>query len=112
MRMPDPDSALRDLERLLDVPCADWDRDLAGRGLGLDCDGVAAGQEALRQALAQGGTSYDVLGRMRTAVDAAHLSARRRLIALAVVDVARAASRRRLALAVGLLGGPASASAT
>ncbi|MEA3165398.1 MAG: hypothetical protein QOJ26_250 [Thermoplasmata archaeon] len=104
--MPDPASTLRDLEQLVDVPCAEWSGDLAGRGMELDCEGVAAGQAALRQALAEGGTHHDVLGRLRRQVESARLSAKRRLIALAVVDIARSTARQRLALALGHLGSP------
>lgn len=104
--MLDPATALRDLEALTALPCAGWSEDLAGRGMELDCAGVAAGQQALRLALAGGGTHHDVLGRMRRAVEAARLSARRRLVALAVAEVATAAARRRVALAMAQLGGP------
>ena len=102
--MLDPASALRDLERLLDVPCQDWQADLAARGLELDCEGVAEGQAALRDALSQGGTHHDVLGRLRAHVDARRLSDKRRLAALAVADAAGSASRHRLWLAVSQLG--------
>ena len=101
MLMPDPASGLRDIEQLLDVPCPEWSADLACRGVELDCEGIAAGQAALRDALATGGTYHDVLARVGRGLESARLSAKRRLIALAVVDVARAASRRRLALALG-----------
>lgn len=104
--MPDPATALRDLEALLEVPCQGWGADLAGRGVELDCDGVAVGQAALREALAGGGTHHDVLGRMGRAIAAARLSARRRLTALAVVDVARATTRRRLLDAMAAFAAP------
>jgi hypothetical protein len=99
MLMPDPASGLQDIERLLDVPCPEWSADLACRGVELDCAGIEHAQAALRDALAKGGTHHDVLARVGRALGAARLSAKRRLIALAVVDVARTASRRRLALA-------------
>lgn len=105
MLMPDPATALQDLERLLDVPCPEWSASLAGIGVAVDCQGIADGQAALRQALAQGGTYHDVLGRLRHAIEGAALPAHRRLIALAVADVARAAPRRRIALALAQLGG-------
>ncbi|MHB1260590.1 MAG: hypothetical protein ACYC2H_02615 [Thermoplasmatota archaeon] len=104
--MLDPATALRDLEALTSLPCEGWSEDLAGRGIELDCGGVAAGQEALRHALAGGGTHHDVLGRMRRAVESAKLSARRRLVALTVAEVATAAARRRVALALAQLGSP------
>lgn len=107
--MPDPATGLKDIERLLDVPCPEWSADLACRGIDLDCEGIAAGQAALREALASGGTHHDVLARVARALGAARLSAQRRLIALAVVDVARAASRQRLAMALANVGGPAGA---
>lgn len=100
MMMPDPASGLKDIERLLDVPCPDWSADLACRGVELDCEGIVAGKAALREALATGGTYHDVLARVGRALEAARLSAQKRLIALAVVDVARAAARHRLASAV------------
>lgn len=103
--MLDPATALRDLEALTSLPCEGWSEDLAGRGMELDCEGVAVGQQALRHALAEGGTHHDVLGRMRRAVAAARLSARRRLVVLAVAEVATAATRRRVALAMAHLGG-------
>jgi hypothetical protein len=102
--MLEPATALRDLEALVDVPCPEWSQDLAGRGVDLDCAGVAAGQDALRQALAGGGTHHDVLGRMRRVLEATRMSAKRRLAALAVVDVAFATSRRRVVLALSHLG--------
>jgi hypothetical protein len=104
MEMPDPWSSMRDLEQLAGRPCADWGEDLAGRGVELDCDGVAAGQAALREALAAGGTHHDVLGRLSAAMAALGLSARRRLAALAVADVARSRCRGRLVLAVAAAG--------
>jgi len=110
--MPDPASALRELESFLQVPCTEWAGDLASRGVELDCEGVAAGQAALRQALEHGGTHHDVLGRVRGLIDAARLSARRRLAALAVAEVAGAASRRRLWAAFAQFGGPGPAAAS
>src|SRR5688572_1618377 len=91
MLMPDPATGLKDLERLLDMPCPEWSADLACRGVEVDCDGIAAGQAALRESLASGGTHHDVLARVARTVATARLPAKRRLIALAVVDVARAA---------------------
>jgi hypothetical protein len=109
--MLDPATALRDLEALVDLPCPDWSQDLATRGVDLDCGGVVAGQTALREALAGGGTHHDVLGRMRRVLGSTRMSAKRRLAALAVADVAGAASRQRIALALANLAAPASASA-
>lgn len=111
MSMPDPASAMHDLERLLDLPCPEWTADMACRGVELDCQGVADGQQALRQALAGGGTYHDVLGRLGHAIEAAGLPAKRRLIALAVVDVARAQSRARISLALRQLAGGGSPAA-
>lgn len=111
MMMPDPASSLRDLERLLDVPCAGWKGDFAGRGVELDCDGVAVGQAALREALAGGGTHHDVLGRLGRLAGTAKVSARRRPAVLAVVDIARQATRRPLAMAVFGFGSAASSTA-
>ena len=112
LTMPDPATALQDLQSLLDVPCPEWGQDLACRGVELDCQGVADGQAALREALAGGGTYHDVLGRLGRSIEAAALPKRRRLIALAVADVARATPRRRIAqamrgLAAAAAGGPA-----
>lgn len=115
MLMPDPASAMHDLERLLDLPCPEWTADMACRGVEMDCQGVAEGQHALRQALAGGGTYHDVLGRLGRAIEAAALPAKRRLIALAVADVARAQSRARVGLALRQLagtGGPVPAGAS
>lgn len=109
MLMPDPAAGLHDLEQLLDLPCQEWGQPMAERGIDLDCVGIADGQSALRQALAGGGTYHDVIGRLRRALEASALPSHRRVIALAVADVARAAPRRRLALALGQLGGAAAA---
>ena len=100
MTMPDPASGLRDIEQLLDVPCSGWACHMEPRGVELDCDGVAAGQAALRAALAGGGTYHDVLGRTQVVLKTATLASRQRTVALAVLDVARAQSRRRLTAAV------------
>jgi hypothetical protein len=112
MEMPDPRSALLDLERLAGRDCGDWRTDLAGHGVDLDCDGIAAGQAALREALGGGGTHHDVLGRLQPALAALRLPARRRRAALAVGDVARSRGRLRLAAATfGAAPSPAAASA-
>jgi|SRR5688572_63384 len=103
MSMPDPSSALQELQSLADAPCAEWGTELACRGVELDCAGVADGQDALRKALSGGGTYHDVLGRLGRAIEAAALPAKRRVIALAVADVARARPRQRLAAVLGQL---------
>lgn len=109
MEMPDPRSSLQDLEHLAGRTCTEWQDDLAGHGVELDCAGVAAGQAVLREALAGGGTHHDVLGRMRPALAALRLPAGRRMAALAVGDVARSRARGRLLLAVAAFGEPAAA---
>jgi hypothetical protein len=112
MEMPDPRSSLDDLERLAGRTCTEWQDDLAGHGVELDCEGVAAGQAALRQALAGGGTHHDVLGRLRPALAGLRLPARLRVAALAVGDVARSRARGRLLLAVSGFGEAASPAAS
>jgi hypothetical protein len=112
MEMPDPRSALHDLERLAGRDCGQWRDDFAGHGVDLDCDGIAAGQAALRVALEAGGTHHDVLGRLQPALAALSLPARRRLAALAVGDVARERARGRLLLAVSAFGSGAGAAAS
>lgn len=99
--MPDPASTLGDLEDLLAVPADAWPRALAPYGVTQpECEGVEAAQGALRQALADGGTHHDVLGRMRRSLHDSLLADPARRTALGVLEVARAASRRRLALAL------------
>lgn len=105
--MLDPTTVLRDLEKLAAQPCPEWTADLKGRGVELDCEAVAAGQACLREALAGGGTHHDVLGRLGVVLQTSKLSARKRLVALAVADVARANSRRSLLQSFGVW--PASA---
>ncbi len=100
MLMPDPATGLSDIELLLDVPCPDWACHMEPRGVQLDCDGVAAGQAALRVALAGGGTYHDVLGRTQHVLRSSGLESRQRRVALAVLDVARSQSRHRLAMAL------------
>lgn len=109
MEMPDPRSTLQDLERLAGRTCMEWRDDLAGHGVELDCDGVAAAQAALREALAAGGTHHDVLGRLPPKLSALALPARRRRAALAAVEVARSRCRGRLLVAFAAFGaaGPA-----
>lgn len=111
MSMPDPTNALQELQSLAEAPCAELGTELACRGVELDCAGIADGQDALRRALSGGGTYHDVLGRLGRAIEAAALPANRRLIALAVADVARARPRQRLAAALRQLGSAGNAAA-
>jgi hypothetical protein len=105
--MHDPLAALDELRHLADLPCAEWQQDAARPDI--DCNDVAAAQGKLREALEAGGTHHDVLARVGQSVAPGSVPVRLRVAALAMTDHARAASLRRLALAIHGMGGPPAA---
>lgn len=100
--MLDPRTALQELQRLSDAPCAEWQAASGRRDVG--CPELAAAQGSLRAALAAGGTHHDVLGRLgRTAAEPG-LPGPVRAATLAVMASGRAASLRPVEMALRQMG--------